>query len=133
MKSILQEKDGTCYLCRKLHGDYSRKPVQEHHVVYGTANRRKSEKYGLKVYLCLHHHKEGPEAVHVNAELAGMLKAEAQQEFAGHFPDLDWMNIFGKNYDIGRRKEIPAQRQQDPGEGFIFLPEGEGVEDDGIW
>lgn len=52
-KSIMQDKeDGQCYLCRILHGDYSIKPVrEEHHVIGGTANRRLSEKYGLKVYL----------------------------------------------------------------------------------
>ena len=133
MKSILQKKDGTCYLCGKLHGDYSRKNVQEHHVVFGTANRKLSEKYGLKVYLCLYHHVEGTEAVHRNAGLDRMLKIEAQRVFCKEFPKLDWMAVFGKNYDTGSIQGVSKERQQDMLEGFMFLPLGEGVEDDGIW
>lgn len=54
MRSILHSKqDGTCYLCMLLHDDHGRKQTQEHHVFYGTANRRLSEKYGLKVYPAL--------------------------------------------------------------------------------
>ena len=69
MKSILHNKqDGTCYLCMLLHDDHGRKQTQEHHVFYGTANRKISEKYGLKAYLCLEHHTYdgGSEAVHRN-------------------------------------------------------------------
>ena len=112
MKSILQKKNGTCYLCMMLHGDYSRKEVQEHHVIFGTANRRLSEKYGLKVYLCLSHHEEGQEAVHRNAEIARMLKAQAQRAFGIRFPGLDWMKIFGKNYDTDPKKKEPAGQQE---------------------
>lgn len=114
MKSILQEKDGRCYLCMILYGDYSRKVTQEHHVIFGTANRKLSEKYGLKVYLCLAHHEEGPEAVHKNAKLARMLKARAQRAFSIRFLDLDWMEIFGKNYDT-ELQEKEQDGQQEPG------------------
>lgn len=99
-KSIMQGKDtGTCYLCGLLHKDFSIKSVrQEHHVMGGTANRRLSEKYGLKVYLCLEHHLYGPEAVHKNAEVAERLHKEAQKVFEKTYPDLNFMEIFGKNY-----------------------------------
>lgn len=99
-KSIMQSKDsGQCYLCRLLHNDYGIKPVrQEHHVMGGMANRRLSEKYGLKVYLDPDHHLYGPEAVHKNAEVADLLKKEAQKAFEKTYPDLDFMEIFGKNY-----------------------------------
>lgn len=99
-KSIMQNKDiGQCYLCRLLHNDYSIKPVrEEHHIMGGTANRRLSEKYGLKVYLDPDHHLYGPEAVHKNAEVADLLKKEAQKAFEKTYPDLDFMEIFGKNY-----------------------------------
>lgn len=99
-KSIMQNKDiGQCYLCRFLHNDYSIKPVrEEHHVMGGTANRRLSEKYGLKVYLDPDHHRNGPEAVHKNAEVAEILHKEAQKAFERTYPDLDFQTIFGKNY-----------------------------------
>lgn len=99
-KSIMQNNDiGQCYLCRLLHNDYSIKSVrEEHHVMGGTANRRLSEKYGLKVYLDPDHHRNGPEAVHKNAEVAELLHKEAQKAFERTYPDLDFQRIFGKNY-----------------------------------
>lgn len=99
-KSIMQDKkDGQCYLCRLLHGDYSVKAVrEEHHVMGGTANRKLSEKYGLKVYLDPDHHQYGSEAVHRNAEVAELLHKEAQKAFEKMYPDLSFQKIFGKNY-----------------------------------
>lgn len=117
-------------MCMALHGDHSRKVTQEHHVIFGTANRKLSEKYGLKVYLCLAHHEEGPEAVHKNAKMARMLKARAQRTFGIQFPDLNWMEIFGKNYDT-EPQEKEKDRQQETQMGFYLLPPGEGVESDG--
>ena len=69
-KSILHDKaEGTCYLCKLLNNDYQRRTnLEEHHVMEGTANRRKSEQWGLKVYLCHEHHKDSPAAVHGNQE-----------------------------------------------------------------
>lgn len=93
------KKDGTCYLCMMLHGDDSRKTVlQEHHVFRGTANRKLSEKYGLKVYLDIDHHLTGPEAVHMNTKVAILLMQEGQKAFEKRYPDLDFLEIFGKNY-----------------------------------
>lgn len=100
IKSIMQNKEaGQCYLCCFLHKDYSIKTVrQEHHVMGGTANRRLSEKYGLKVYLCPGHHLYGSEAVHKNAEVAEMLHKGAQKAFMRSYPELDFRATFGKNY-----------------------------------
>lgn len=64
----------------------------------GTANRKLSEKYGLKVYLCPGHHLYGPEAVHSNAAVAELLHKEAQKSFIRAYPDLDFRAIFGRNY-----------------------------------
>ena len=100
MKSIMQKErreDGICYLCKK-NGDIIPKVVQEHHVCFGTANRRLSEKYGLKVFLCLAHHEEGPEAVHKNHTNARILQRDAQEAFEQHFQNLDFLKIFGRNY-----------------------------------
>lgn len=99
MKSIMQTKDGTCYLCKKLHDDYSVKPViHEHHAIYGRAQRKLSEKFGLKTYLCVEHHLTGPEAVHTNPEISEMVKRDAQLVFTRHYTNFNWMEIFGKNY-----------------------------------
>lgn len=99
-KSIMHNKqDGTCYLCMLLHGDYSRKAVlEEHHVMGGTANRRLSEKYGLKVYLEPWHHRLGAESPHRSAEINGRLHVEAQKAFEGRHSHEEWMEAFGRNY-----------------------------------
>jgi hypothetical protein len=98
MKSIMQPKDGTCYLCELLKQDCSKKYVEEHHIFGNHANRKLSEKYGLKVYLCIWHHTEGKEAVHNNAEMKNLLHKRGQKAFEKHYPDLDFRQIFGKNY-----------------------------------
>lgn len=95
--SILQEKDGTCYLCVLLHDDYRIQSVHEHHVFSGTANRRLSEQYGLKVYLCPDHHENGPEAVHKNKIVRLLLEEIAKRAFEQKYPDIRFRDIFGIN------------------------------------
>lgn len=120
MKSVMHDKkDGTCYLCTMLHGDYSRKTTQEHHVFYGTANRRLSERYGLKVYLCLAHHEYGPEAVHQKQELSLMLKKKAQKAFMERWPEMNFRSIFGKDV----LDEAGRQQSCGTGLGFSFMEE----------
>ena len=53
MKSIMQTKK-ECYVCRELVGTEMSLPdtgLEMHHIFGGTANRKLSEKYGLKVWL----------------------------------------------------------------------------------
>lgn len=96
-KSILQEKDGTCYLCVLLHEDYRIQPVHEHHVFSGTANRRLSEQYGLKVYICPEHHENGPEAVHKNKIVRLLLEEIAKRAFEQTYPEIRFRDVFGTN------------------------------------
>ena len=98
MKSIMQKKDGCCYLCQAIRGDYSRKHVEEHHAIMGTANRCLSEQYGLKVYLCIEHHTSGNDAVHKNKSMRRLLERDAQMAFERNYPDLSFREIFGKNF-----------------------------------
>lgn len=98
-KSIMQRKDGTCYLCKRLHDDWTRKtPLHEHHVFGGTANREISERYGLKVYLCVEHHLTGSEAVHKNKKTMDLIRREGQKAFERNYPERDFVEVFGKNY-----------------------------------
>lgn len=94
----MQQKDGCCYLCMKLNSDFTSKYVEEHHCINGTANRRLSTRYGLMIYLCPEHHTQGRDAVHNNAALMLAVKQDAQRAFESEFPDLDFIEIFGKNY-----------------------------------
>lgn len=97
MQSILQSRK-ECYLCRKIFGQAVEYGLEEHHVIFGTANRKKSEKYGLKVWLCQNHHRNGKMAVHQNRHVAELLIREAQIEFEGIYGHKKFMKEFGKNW-----------------------------------
>lgn len=105
MKSIIQNKnEGTCYICSRFYGDYRAKTHLEEHHIFGGPNRKKSEEYGLKVYLCKKHHTgdfNGPkEAVHrpdLN-EYSLRLHMIAQAEFEKQYSHEKFMTQFGKNY-----------------------------------
>ena len=131
MKSLMHEKDGTCYLCMKLEGNYfPQRGLHEHHVMFGGfgSGRKLSEKYGLKVYLCIRHHLAdgGPDAVHRSKASRELLCKEAQKCFEKNYPNLSFKEIFGKNWLTDEDRENQA-RQQEPEEkkenspGFIFL------------
>ena len=81
-KSIMQQKgDRRCYLCMLLDGDFTYKPyLEEHHVLFGNTHAF-AEAEGLKVNLCLEHHRNGPAAVHNNAKNARILMAKAQEVY----------------------------------------------------
>lgn len=103
MKSIIQDRDSQyCFLCGILHEDYAPKMHrQEHHCVHGKGNSRTlSTRYGLMIYLCDKHHTydQGPEAVHRNHDIDLIVKKAAQYAFMLKFPELNFRDIFGKNY-----------------------------------
>lgn len=134
MKSILHnKKDRTCFLCMMLHNDDSPKAnLHEHHVIHGWANRKLSEKYGLKVYLCLYHHETGKEAVHQNADINKMLKAYAQRTFEKKWPEKDFYGIFGKNYALEEETESGIEENVEKSgsvAGFMIISDGlEGMD-----
>ena len=98
--SIIQPRDGGCYLCEKLHGDYSVKHIEEHHVYFGHGQREISEAYGFKVYLCKKHHTHsgGPEAVHRNHETCLRVQQDVQRAFEKRYGREEFMRLIGKNY-----------------------------------
>ncbi|MCM1213290.1 MAG: hypothetical protein NC331_11440 [Lachnospiraceae bacterium] len=100
-RSIMHDKgDGTCYLCMLLHGDHGRRTVlEEHHVMGGTADRRLSERYGLKVYLCPQHHRiHREESPHQDRATNALLHRKAQEAFERAHSHGEWMEAFGRNY-----------------------------------
>ena len=112
-----------------LHNDDSQKEnLHEHHVIHGWANRKLSEKYGLKVYLCLSHHEIGREAVHQNAKINKMLKAYAQRAFEKKWPEKDFYGIFKKNYILESEIEENIENSNMVA-GFTPITDGiEGIE-----
>lgn len=72
--------------------------IHKHEVFFGTANRKLSIKYGLVVPLCAYHHNMSNKGVHQNRKLDIELKRMAQRRFNDVYPDLDFIQIFGKSY-----------------------------------
>lgn len=107
-KSIMQDpRSGRCYICEKWLGlDYPAKALEKHHVIYGKGNRKNSEKYGLTVMLCRHHHQGDihgvADAIHNNPDKTNdiRLKREAQRAFEHRYGSREkFMSIFGENYE----------------------------------
>ena len=95
MKSIIQEKK-ECFFCG------STQLLHEHHVFEGR-NRQNSEKYGLKVYLCVGHH-TGSEGVHFDPIKDKLLKIIGQMYFEQKWGSSeDFIKVFRKNYKEDER------------------------------
>lgn len=60
--------------------------------------QKKSEQYGLKVYLCPRHHNISSEGAHENPVLALSLKKFAQRKFEEKWGHEKFMEVFHKNY-----------------------------------
>lgn len=88
--SILQS-DKVCFLSG------STVDIEKHHI-FGGANRRNSAKYGLWVYLRHDLHNEPPYGIHHNINANRQLQEIAQKAFEKHYPDLNFISIFGRNY-----------------------------------
>ena len=90
-KSIIVDGMDNCFVCGSPY-------VEVHHVIYGTANRKLSDKYGLIVPLCHEHHR-GQTGVHFNRDFDISLKKLAQEKFnAVYGANKSFLEVFGKNY-----------------------------------
>lgn len=90
MNSIIQTEK-KCYICGRVSG------LHNHHIIFGNPGRKNSEKYGLKVWLCMDHH-TGNIGVHQDINLDRYLKRIAQTEFERKYSHEKWMEVFGRNY-----------------------------------
>ena len=80
-----------CQLCGQWHY------LEKHHV-FGAANRKHSEKWGMVIELCPACHRTGRQSVHQCRETADKVKAHYQRIFMHKYPNEDFMSIFGRNY-----------------------------------
>ena len=80
-----------CFMCG------STKFLELHHIFNG-ADRKKSTKYGLVVFLCHNCHNEPPNGVHYNRQNMDKLREIGQKAFIENYPELDFMKIFHRNY-----------------------------------
>jgi len=92
MKSIIQENK-ECYKCGSTNW------LEEHHI-FGGANRKISERNGLKIYLCHTHHNEPPTGIHFNKEFMEQMHKTGQRIWQEKYSKTkeDFIREFGKNY-----------------------------------
>lgn len=96
--SILQAKDGTCYLCM-MEGKYRKYAiVHKHHIFSGTANRTISEAEGFICYLCPDHHEFSKAAVHQNADNMLRLRQDAEREYEKTHSREEFYELFRRYY-----------------------------------
>lgn len=95
MKSIMQDK-------KEFYITHQTGRLHEHHIFFGTGERKLSEKYGLKVWLIPELHTESNEGVHCkNGLILNMeLKKQAQRDAMKYYgwTVKDFIRRFGKNY-----------------------------------
>ena len=116
--SIIQENESECYFVNHKckadpdHPIHTYQELHKHHI-FGRANRKISDKYGLWVKVCcIRCHVTGPTSIHENPNDGKdlFLKQAAQKEVekqlrAGYEPEeaeagarKDFISIFGKSY-----------------------------------
>lgn len=88
-KSIITNDMGHCIVCGAPY-------PEAHHIIYGWANRKLSDRYGLIAPLCARHHR-GPEGVHFDKKFDTELKKYAQLRFREEYEE-DFKAVFGKSY-----------------------------------
>lgn len=103
IKSIIQDAK-ECYICRLeadkqgYTGELTDRGLEDHHIIFSTANKPISEKYGLKVFLCLLHHQDHKEGVHHNKTLNLFLRKLAQGKYEESYSRAEFMELFEENW-----------------------------------
>ena len=90
-------KERECFLCGRNGAD---DPLDKHHI-FGGAYRKKSERYGLTVYLCHDRcHEKGRHAVHRDGEVMRWMREYGQRKAMeeNNWTVEDFIREFGKNY-----------------------------------
>lgn len=92
MANSILSNERQCLIC------HTTLNLHKHHIFYGSAKRKLSDKYGCWCYLCGKHHNLSNESVHFNPILDIKLKQTTQKAFIKTYPNLDFIKIFGKSY-----------------------------------
>ena len=92
-KSIMdRDVKGQCFICGKT-------GYTERHHIYGNANRKYSEQYGLTVYLCPECHRTSEVSAHRNKEVRITIQRIGQRAFEKKCGSRNkFTEIFEKNY-----------------------------------
>ena len=88
-ESIITEDMEHCFVCGR--------PYPQIHHIMNKSDKKKSEKYGLLVPLCMEHH-TGAAGVHTKPERMLAMRQFGQKEFERRYSHELWMKEFKKNY-----------------------------------
>ena len=93
MKSILQDKK-ECFIT------HSTENLHKHHIFFGTANRRISEKNGFWVWLRYDYHNGAAYGVHGKCghELDIKLKQKCQRKYEENHSRGEFIKLIGRSY-----------------------------------
>lgn len=93
MSQSILSNNKECYVCGY------QGMLHRHHIFFGTANRRISEKDGCWCYLCEVHHNLSRVGVHFNRELDLKIKKECQQKWEEVNGNREqFIKRYGKSY-----------------------------------
>lgn len=91
MKSILQNEK-KCFLCDTTYD------LHDHHIYFGSANRKISEANGFKVWLCAYHHNMSNDSVHHNRKLDLLVKKVCQRKYEKAHSREEFIKLIGRSY-----------------------------------
>lgn len=80
-----------CWFCG------TERELERHHIFFGTANRKVSERHGYVVWLCRAHH-TGPDGVHNYRRLDIQIKRVAQAHYEETHSREEFIKEFGRSY-----------------------------------
>ena len=91
-KSLFTDDLEHCIICGKA-------PINKHEIFYGR-NRQNSIIYKLVIPLCTaeHHNQVGKTGIHFDKKLCNEWHIKGQKKFNEVYPDLDFVEIFKRNY-----------------------------------
>ena len=92
MAESILSNEKVCYFCGTTLN------LHKHHIFYGTANRKLSERYGCWCYLCATHHNMSNSSVHHNPYIDLDLKRECQRAFEAKNGREKFVLTFGKSW-----------------------------------
>ena len=90
-KSILQEEK-CCWFCLTTQN------LEYHHIFFGTANRKISDKHNFTCWLCHKHHTGSENSVHRNREMDLNLKKACQLKYEQTHSREDFIKLIGRSY-----------------------------------
>ena len=91
MKSILQNEK-KCFLCDTTYD------LHDHHIFFGSANRKISEANGFKVWLCAYHPNMSDYSVHHNRKLDLLVKKVCQRKYEKTHDRDEFIKLIGRSY-----------------------------------